>query len=121
MKFYAAYKGGKFLGKGTLAEVAEILGVSKNVVYSLSSPYHHEHKGPNRKWVEKLHDGLNEYALYRGEEMLTIGTVDELAEFAGVKTSTIRWLSTPSNASRRKPGGNHLQVIKLEMDAEDYA
>lgn len=36
------------------------------------------------------------YAAYRGDELVAIGTVEELAEVLGVKPRTVRWYATPS-------------------------
>ena len=54
----------------------------------------------------------NEYALYKGEDLLAIGTLDELAEFRGVSRNTIYWYSMPAN--KRQDRGNKVVAIKLE-------
>lgn len=41
-----------------------------------------------------------EYALYKGEELLGIGTKKELAEKLGVSVSTIYYYHTPTYAKR---------------------
>lgn len=41
-----------------------------------------------------------EYAVWRGEDCLAIGTVAELAERFGVKPETVRWWASPA-AHRR--------------------
>lgn len=61
---------------------------------------------------------LKEYALYHGDDLLEIGTVPELAQYHNCHPQTIRRLATPSNTRRRKQGGNHLVVIKMEDDEE---
>lgn len=48
------------------------------------------------------------YALYRGEKFLGIGTKKELAELLGVKVETISFYGTPAykkGQTRIKPGG----------------
>lgn len=49
-----------------------------------------------------------QYAYYKNEKMVEIGTIEELAEHFGVKKSTIYWYSNPNN--RR---GN-IAVVSLE-------
>lgn len=59
---------------------------------------------------------MRDYALYRGEELLCIGTIKELAEYHGVSINTIMFYSTPSWRKRREGSerGNYLEVIRLE-------
>lgn len=52
----------------------------------------------------------NEYAMYKGEELIAIGTIDELAEMRGVKRETIMYYSTPTYAKRVSEKG--LRVVK---------
>lgn len=55
---------------------------------------------------------MSDYALYKGEVLLAIGTLDELAEFRGVTRNTIYWYSMPENLRRDK--GNKVIAIKLD-------
>lgn len=50
-----------------------------------------------------------EYALYKGEELLAIGTKKELAEKFNVKESTISFYMTPAKLKRNK--GNNCRVV----------
>lgn len=54
----------------------------------------------------------NDYALYKGDDLLAIGTLDELAAFRGVTRNTIYWYSMPENLKRDK--GNKVVAIKLD-------
>lgn len=51
--------------------------------------------------------GAKEYALYRGDEFVDVGTADELAERMGVKAETVLFYASPSwrrrSASYRNP------------------
>lgn len=58
-----------------------------------------------------------EYALYRGDSLIGMGTVEELAEMAGVKPSTIKWYMTPSGSSR----GHRTVVVEVDLEGEDDA
>ena len=57
---------------------------------------------------------MREYAVYKGEEFITIGTADECAKELGVKSETIRWLSTPT--AQKRQGENSLVVVKMENE-----
>ena len=43
---------------------------------------------------------MKEYAVYKGEELLAIGTAQECAEGLGVTADYIYWLTTPSGKRR---------------------
>ena len=58
------------------------------------------------------HRKKNVYALYRGDEMLGMGTADELAEKLGIKRETVLWLSTP--AAHRRDTGKRMVAYKVE-------
>lgn len=53
------------------------------------------------------------YTLYKGEELLDVGTVRELAERTGRREEYIRWLATPSY-KRRAEGHDRLAVYRVE-------
>lgn len=57
-----------------------------------------------------------EYAVYRGEEFITIGTAKECADETGVIAKSIRWLSTPIAKKRQanRKMKNGLVVLRLE-------
>ena len=50
-----------------------------------------------------------EYALYKGEELLAIGTKRELAEKFNVKERTITFYMAPTKLKRNK--GNNCRVV----------
>ena len=62
---------------------------------------------------------MKTYALYKGDELLSIGTTKELAELRGVAQNTILYYSYPSyqlkGASKKRPS-NRLVVIPLDDD-----
>lgn len=41
------------------------------------------------------------YALYRGEECIADGTLDEIAKKTGLKRSSLKWMKTPSGKRKR--------------------
>lgn len=59
-----------------------------------------------------------EYALYKGEELLSIGTLEEIAEERGVSVRTIYYYSMP--AYQRKNGGNKgKKMIAIKLEDEE--
>ncbi|MBC1615408.1 hypothetical protein HB904_04365 [Listeria booriae] len=55
-----------------------------------------------------------EYALYQGDDLLKIGTADELAEYKQVKRKTILFYATP--AYRKRTSEKGLRMIRLEEE-----
>lgn len=54
---------------------------------------------------------VKEYALYKGEELLAMGTKREIAEQLGVSASTVGYYETPVYARRTSENGGRL--VKL--------
>lgn len=59
---------------------------------------------------------MTEYAVYKGEEFIMIGTAKECAEETGVSEKSIRWLSTPTAKKRQanREMKNGLVVLRME-------
>lgn len=57
-----------------------------------------------------------QYALYKGEELLRIGTINEIAKAENVQTDTIRFYATPTYKNRRKlsKDKNYREVVCLD-------
>lgn len=55
---------------------------------------------------------MTEYALYKADELLIIGTLTELAEFRKVKRETIFFYATPTYRKRTTEKG--LRVIRVD-------
>ena len=55
--------------------------------------------------------GHTRYALYKGEELLCIGTAAELASRLGVTVRTIRWYASPT--AKRRDNGNRLVAERI--------
>ena len=47
-----------------------------------------------------------EYAVYKGETLLCIGTAKEIAEELNIKPKTVQFLSTPAHLKRIESRGN---------------
>ena len=57
---------------------------------------------------------MKEYALYKGEECLAIGTIKELAKRLKVKERTIYFYTTPTYKKRVKAGKNRRELVTLD-------
>ena len=61
-----------------------------------------------------------EYTLYKGEEQLHTGTIEELAALRGVKVSTMKYLLSPTYekrlANRKEVSG---ALVLVSLDDED--
>lgn len=56
-----------------------------------------------------------EYAIYKGDEFIMIGTARECAERIGVKPDSIRFYSSPVYRRRMRENG----ILALALDDED--
>lgn len=57
---------------------------------------------------------MAEYAIYKGDQFIDLGTVSKLAQKFDVKPDTIKFWSRPSYLKRIK--GNALIAIRIEDD-----
>lgn len=58
---------------------------------------------------------MKEYALFKGEQMVAIGTVEEIAAESGVKPRTIQFYMSRAYQRRAKSEvNNRLQLVKIE-------
>lgn len=58
-----------------------------------------------------------EYALYKGDEFVDLGTAEELAKRRNVTVTHIHYLNTPTHKKRR--GEQALCAYKIEDDEEE--
>lgn len=59
-----------------------------------------------------------EYAIYKGDEFITIGTARECAEQLGVSQDTIRFYSSPAYAKRVEHVADKAIIAVALMDEE---
>ena len=57
-----------------------------------------------------------EYALYKGEEILCTGTIDEIAKNQNIKKKTILFYQTPAHIKRNEKShiGNYKVLVCME-------
>lgn len=58
------------------------------------------------------------YALYRGDELLTVGSIRDLANYLGVVEESVRFYTTPVWKSRVNMNVA-IYVIKIEEDEDE--
>lgn len=58
------------------------------------------------------------YALYKGDDVKTIGTKKELAEYLNVDIRTIEFYSSPTYRKRNKKGNCYI-VIRIKEDKDN--
>jgi hypothetical protein len=62
---------------------------------------------------------LIDYAIYRGDTFIFVGTCKECAEFMGVKESSVRGLTTHKYLKQIKIYNQSLIAIKLEREVNE--
>lgn len=66
---------------------------------------------------------MKEYALYKGDDILAIGTIPEIAKEMGVKRDTIAYYKTQAYQNRLKRrnalNGNVRRLIPLDDEEDD--
>jgi hypothetical protein len=64
----------------------------------------------------------HEYAVYKGEKLIAMGTARECAELLNVQPAYIKWLTTPTAKRRlekRKNPNNCVVGDKIELDPDE--
>jgi hypothetical protein len=59
---------------------------------------------------------MKEYAVYKGDEFIALGTLEELSKLLNVKMESLRWLSTPSAIKRSQ--NKRIEVYLIEDEKE---
>lgn len=59
-----------------------------------------------------------QYALYKGDEFIALGTKYYLADYIGVTVRTIEFYTSPTYRKRNKKGNCYI-VIKIEEDKDE--
>lgn len=62
---------------------------------------------------------MDEYAIYKGEELLMIGTIEEIAKARGVKPASIRFYTFPAYQKRiakRKKMKNEISLVNFDVE-----
>lgn len=59
------------------------------------------------------------YALYKGDDIITIGTKEQLAIYLGVREKTITYYASPIYYRRIKGKRNSIYCVKIEEEEEN--
>ncbi len=73
----------------------------------------------NQGWSKKW-----EYAIYKGDECLSVGTKDEICEELGIKPQTFAYYRSISYKKRvanrtRRNGVGYRTIIRIDNDSDD--
>lgn len=61
-----------------------------------------------------------QYAMYKGEDILAMGTIKEISEETGKNYDTVRFYTQPAYKKRCKPWDNKIEMVWLrDNDEED--
>ena len=116
---YHVYEDDEIHFTGFASEIADYLGYQTRwVQYLASNNRTIENDGRTIRFKELVveHDPVEaEFAMYKGEDLIAIGTLEELAEKFNVKLTTIKYYATPS--ARRRYGGRGTCLVELEDDS----
>lgn len=70
--------------------------------------------------MEKKMIKLPDYAIYKGEEIIFVGNVREIAEKFNVRKETVRFWNSPANKRRlaSRKGGNSQGILAIRIEDE---
>jgi hypothetical protein len=57
-----------------------------------------------------------DYALYKGDDLLMVGSVNEIADYLGIKPKSVYFLSYPSYHKRCEGSTVRVMVVPIEED-----
>ena len=57
-----------------------------------------------------------EYALYKGDKFIMLGTIPIIAKKMGVKERTIRFYKSPTYKKRKQNSKDYLELVEIEED-----
>lgn len=61
---------------------------------------------------------MKEYALYKGDQIIAVGTANQIAEEIGVKPETVYYYKSPSY-QRRVSGKNGRVLVDIDEDESE--
>lgn len=93
-------------------QLAEKNGINRNTFWQRVNRLNWDLKKAATKPVE------TDYAIYKGDELIVVGTADECAEYMGVSEHTIRCIASPKRRQHAiRVGGTY--AIRLEDDDDE--
>jgi len=61
---------------------------------------------------------MSVFVLYDGDDVIDIGTDQELASRRGIKPETVRWYAAKS--TRRRKNGRGMVAVKVDVDESEW-
>ena len=62
---------------------------------------------------------MTEYVAYKGDKVLGVGTIQELADGLGFTYENMKYKSYPAAHKKAKDGGNTILLYEIEEDEDD--
>lgn len=59
-----------------------------------------------------------EYALYKGDNFITIGTIRQISKDTGKSVDFLRWMTYPTYEKRSENGNNRLKLVRLDEEED---
>lgn len=114
-KQYRLFYKNKFLADGTMSEIAEKVNLALSTLHA-----HKSNKRSNSHLYEFIEiPDETEFALYRGDNFIDIGTKQELMEAYGITPQYWAFYSSPTaktRAEKRKYNSNGMIIERIEDD-----
>lgn len=100
-----------------MIEVAIRNGISKSLFNQrINILKWSEEKASTEPIAKKISTRKSEWAVYKGDELLIIGTLEECAEHLNVKPKTVYYYSMESYQERVKNPRNRLLAVRLDEE-----
>ena len=115
LKEYAYIKHNNTVATGTIPELAKKLELNPDLLRYWANKTHHDRvkRGVSNEYLKVIKEpATEEYALYKGENLVSMGTMAEIAKETGKDIGQIRWYATPSARKRNLS----TVLVKLEED-----
>ena len=106
----------RYADKKRIAEIASVLGRSEGAITKKA------HSITVRKAKGRKREKVYDYAIYRGDEFIFLGTLEECCNFTGMDKEKVRSLCTPSHVKKVDAieNGKALVGVRLEREDEMY-
>lgn len=118
---------GYIIAQGTLKECAEQLNVTENAIRYYTYPTHLGRlaSGKSLRRLTKVGTkeiprvSVSDFAVYRGDDFITVGNLYEVAKELNIKPETLMVMATPTWIEKAGDSNDRLIAIRLEKEDED--
>lgn len=110
-KVYSLSLNGVYIAQGTLTELSVITGEKiAKLRYDLAT------NDSKRGTIAVVNLGAGDFALYREDELIVVGTAEELAKKRNVSVKAIKFYSTPAYRSRVSGGRKYYKLKEIGVE-----